>query len=566
MLTAQGFAAGRAQQQQQPQGNQGAFAAYGQAQPQQPQSQGTPYNPQQGQNFGGQRQVQFGMPDQQRNQAMTAWAQPKQQLLQWGQNLPQYQQHQPQQGMQPQDLWARNSALVQQINDSQANQEVGTWLGQGAPPPNWGNQNLNPQAMLQQAQAMLQQGWQNPFGQVPQSPTQQPGPPFATAAPQSQGQHQDLFQQFGFTPPAGFMDALIQRLQGGAGQPGAAGAPAQDHRAAYEQQQQRASAAQQRDSLAKTFGLQPAGPGGQASDSQIWQAFAQNPQNVGPVHVQSLKDAGLVSDSEAAQLLREVQAAQQVARDSNFALHSLGARNDPQFLQRAAQDKWHQEHGLMAQLPKRAQYAEFLTQRGVLPDEARQLAEQQYPVKTQAEEISRLGALQADLQRQLGLPGSAAQGDPTERARLRQQANDIGDQIRALKGQPTRAEQQQADAAKAQQAANWKAAQNTPEALAQKASGLQANLAAAKRGEALSGVSRTVQQREQELRQAQQQLAQSRQSAISQQGFRPSMFMEGGVFNMPAAREAWKQLPEADRQRARANMDARDRKLMSAVG
>jgi hypothetical protein len=58
----------------------------------------------------------------------------------------------------------------------------------------------------------------------------------------------------------------------------------------------------------------------------------------------------------------------------------------------------------------------------------------------------------------------AAQGDPAERARLNQQANDIGDQIRALKGQPTRAEQQQAAAAKAQQAANRKAAQNTPEA------------------------------------------------------------------------------------------------------
>jgi hypothetical protein len=155
---------------------------YSQAQPTPPQSQGTPYNPQQGQNFGGQRQVQFGMPDQERNQAMTAWTMPRQQLLQWGQNLPQFQQYQPQQGMQPQDLWGRNSALVQQINDSQANQDVGTWLGQGAPPPNWGNQNLDPQAMLQQAQTMLQQGWQNPFAaqpavQPPAQPASSPGPP-----------------------------------------------------------------------------------------------------------------------------------------------------------------------------------------------------------------------------------------------------------------------------------------------------------------------------------------------------------------------------------------------------
>jgi hypothetical protein len=166
---------------------------YSQAQPTQPQSQGTPYNPQQGQNFGGQRQVQFGMPDQQRNQAMTAWTKPKQQLLQWGQGLPDFQQYQPQQGMQPQDLWGRNAALVQQINDSQANQEVGTWLGQGAPPPTWGNQNLDPQAMLQQAQTMLQQGWQNPFAAQP--PTQpweatarasQAAPPAAPTAPPAQ--------------------------------------------------------------------------------------------------------------------------------------------------------------------------------------------------------------------------------------------------------------------------------------------------------------------------------------------------------------------------------------------
>jgi hypothetical protein len=64
-----------------------------------------------------------------------------------------------------------------------------------------------------------------PQGQAP-APTQAPA--FAPPAPpagqqaggqQPQGQFQDLFQQFGFTPPPGFLDALIQRLGGQQGPP-----------------------------------------------------------------------------------------------------------------------------------------------------------------------------------------------------------------------------------------------------------------------------------------------------------------------------------------------------------
>jgi len=160
-------------------------AQFGRAQSQQPQPQGTQYNPQQGGNFsawqgGGQNTKSFGMDSGQRDQAMAAWAQPKQQLLQWGQNLPQFAQYQPQQGADPQQLAGRNAALVQQINNAGAAQQVGTYLGQGAPPPDWGNMQLNQQQMLSNANQMVQQGFQNPFAmqasqQVDPGRTQAPG-------------------------------------------------------------------------------------------------------------------------------------------------------------------------------------------------------------------------------------------------------------------------------------------------------------------------------------------------------------------------------------------------------
>lgn len=144
----------------------------GQAQPQQPQQQGTQYNPQQGMNFaawqgGGQNTQSFGMSPGQRDQAMSAWTMPKQQLLQFGQSMPQVPQYQPQQGADPQQLGARNAALVQQINNAGASQQVGTFLGQGAPPANFGSMQLNQQQMLRSADKMVQQGFRNPFGPPP---------------------------------------------------------------------------------------------------------------------------------------------------------------------------------------------------------------------------------------------------------------------------------------------------------------------------------------------------------------------------------------------------------------
>lgn len=171
------------------------FSAYS-AQPKQPQAQGTPYNPQQGGNFSAwspqnfQRSMQTGggtystgVSPQQQEQQMAAWAQPKQQVLEWG---AQTQQAQPMQGLPAMNqfgvlpnqnlnaIMQQRQALVQQINDSQARQQVGTWLGEGAPPDNWGQQQFDPQQMWKNAQQMVDKGWQNPFA-PPQAAIPGPG-------------------------------------------------------------------------------------------------------------------------------------------------------------------------------------------------------------------------------------------------------------------------------------------------------------------------------------------------------------------------------------------------------
>lgn len=167
------------------QGFDGPTMRPGQAQPQQSQPQGTQYNPQQGMNFaawqgGGQNTQSLGLSPGQRDQAMTAWTMPKQQLLQWGQSMPQVPQYQPQQGADPRQLGNRNAALVQQINDAGAAQQVGTYLGPGAPPPDWGKMQLNQQQMLSNADRMVKRGYQNPLappapprGNPPRRPRQQ---------------------------------------------------------------------------------------------------------------------------------------------------------------------------------------------------------------------------------------------------------------------------------------------------------------------------------------------------------------------------------------------------------
>jgi hypothetical protein len=227
----------------------------GQAQSIQPQSQGTPYGqpqrlsasggfasarpqqPAQGPQSGGgysawapQGSQQGGAYSQwspggqtrsfgqeQYNQGMTAWTMPKRDLMQWGQSLPQQQYWQPQTNAQTpwgqantndiNTLNAQRAAMVQQINQAQANQEVGTYLGEGEPPAGWGQMQINPQQMWQNSQQMVQQGWQNPFA------VQQPAPP------QPQDAIRNLFTQNNIQAPDGFMDQLISLLGGQSPQP-----------------------------------------------------------------------------------------------------------------------------------------------------------------------------------------------------------------------------------------------------------------------------------------------------------------------------------------------------------
>jgi hypothetical protein len=186
----------------------GAYAAYrpGQAQSQQsPYATATPY----GQASGGAQGFaayapqtrNYGMSPQQQQQAATAWTMPKVDLMRWANNQPQQQNlYSPQSGPDPSSVWGRNAAIVQQINDTQANQQVGTYLGEGAPPAGWGQTNYNPQQMISTANQMTQKGWENPFARAP--------------ANQGGGQFADIFRQFGVQAPPGLMDALLGRLQG----------------------------------------------------------------------------------------------------------------------------------------------------------------------------------------------------------------------------------------------------------------------------------------------------------------------------------------------------------------
>jgi hypothetical protein len=118
--------------------------------------------------------------------------------------------------MSPADVWARNSALVSQINNTAANQQVGTYLGNDAPPAGWGQTNYNPQQMMQNAQQMLGQGYQNPFAPALQSVQQQSFP--SQYAPQQSGKPdpQSGFPASWGQPPA-FSTRDIVNLPGGYG-------------------------------------------------------------------------------------------------------------------------------------------------------------------------------------------------------------------------------------------------------------------------------------------------------------------------------------------------------------
>ena len=118
---------------------------------------------------------------------MSAWTMPKQDLLQWGQSTPnsqfytqgadgqwqapsaQQQMYNPVSGPSAEQAWGRNIALVDQINNTAAQQQVGTYLGDGAPPQGWGQTNYNPSQMISNANQMINSGWQgNPFAAVSQ--------------------------------------------------------------------------------------------------------------------------------------------------------------------------------------------------------------------------------------------------------------------------------------------------------------------------------------------------------------------------------------------------------------
>ena len=128
-----------------PQGNQQPLPQQsGQAQPQQPQSQGTPYNPQQGQNFSG-----FGS---QQGGPFSAWAN----------NAPRPPAFQSQtnnfDGTQSQaPNFQQRDAFISQINNQLGQMQQQSWQQpMGAPQFNF------PQ-MWGQAGQMVEQGWQNPF-------------------------------------------------------------------------------------------------------------------------------------------------------------------------------------------------------------------------------------------------------------------------------------------------------------------------------------------------------------------------------------------------------------------
>lgn len=142
----------------------------GQAQPQQsPYANSTPY--------AAYAPASTGMNQQQRDQAMAAWTMPKQQLLQWGQGMPQTPGLAPQQGMTPDQSWNAVSNVIGQVNNATANQQVGTYLGAGAPPAGWGQTSYDPQAMWANATRATQQGWENPFTPRPSNPPPPPPPP-----------------------------------------------------------------------------------------------------------------------------------------------------------------------------------------------------------------------------------------------------------------------------------------------------------------------------------------------------------------------------------------------------
>ncbi len=135
--------------------------APGRARPIQPQSQGTPF--------------QAYSPDQNAQQNDSRWGAGNWAYSQAQQPaVPAYTQGATgidgQQFASPQQAFAQRDALIQRINEARAPMfaGAGTYLGDGAPPPSWGQKPpLDFNTMMGQANDMVAGGWQNPFAQQP---------------------------------------------------------------------------------------------------------------------------------------------------------------------------------------------------------------------------------------------------------------------------------------------------------------------------------------------------------------------------------------------------------------
>lgn len=192
----------------------------GQAQPSQSPSQGTPYNPphqpSEGHNstpfdryyagdqgawpqtqhrygaggYGQPSQGGYGQGGQQPDpmqqmwmQSMNAWTQPKQQLMQWGQQAsqmpwaPNYantpdsrpspfsQQISGPFGSDPNTMYQNMGGFIQGVNNQAMQKPVGVYQGQGNPGAQYGKQNYDIRSLINQGNQMVQNGWQNPFMQ-----------------------------------------------------------------------------------------------------------------------------------------------------------------------------------------------------------------------------------------------------------------------------------------------------------------------------------------------------------------------------------------------------------------
>lgn len=144
------------------------------------------------------------MPAQAYSNSMNAWAMPKQDLLAWGGqaanqpwgpnygNMPDSMRPQPYAvdynnpfGQSPAQIAQGRDGFIQSVLNQQAQQFTGTYLGDGDPGPNFGRQPYVISDLMQNAQSLASDGWQNPFAQT--QPTVAPPnmAPSTQASPQA---------------------------------------------------------------------------------------------------------------------------------------------------------------------------------------------------------------------------------------------------------------------------------------------------------------------------------------------------------------------------------------------